>query len=185
MSAQRLQGCREANRAKLRRGHIGRKKHEIRRPALITQVSFSQECWGRHKSSRGNQILKTKHLVRGDRKRCVSRFYIRWDSADLRHLGLSWRVSVVLIADRSRLEDKDTGLEGARGAGKARQRTAEGKGDPFLRGLNAKGVKAQQSCAISLEREGKRERGVYLKVFEEVGSLGTLPSLSNYLQPHN
>ena len=76
MSAQRLQGCRKANRAKLRRGRIGRKKHEIERPALITQVRLSQECWGRDRSSGGNQILNTRHLARGDRKRrFVSRFY--------------------------------------------------------------------------------------------------------------
>ena len=162
MSTQRLQGCREANRAKLRRGHIGRKKHEIRRPALITQVSFSQECWGRHKSSRGNQILKTKHLVRGDRKRCVSRFYIRWDSADLRRLGLSWRVSVVLIADRSRLEDKDTGLEGARGAGKARQRTAEGKGRSLSQRTQCRRSESRtELCHFPWERGKERKRCLF------------------------
>ena len=71
-------------------------------------------------------------------------------------------------------------MRGRQGRGQRR-----GRGDPFLRGLNAEGVKAEQSCAISLEREGKRERGVYLKVFEEIGSLGTPPSPSDYLQPHS
>ena len=159
MSAQRLQGCREANRAKLRRGRSSRKKHEIERPALITQVRLSQECWGRDRSSGGNQILNTRHLVRGDRKRrFVSWFYTRGVFCRFEAPGPLMKVSVVLITDRSRLEDKDTSLKGARGMGKARQSPEKEKGDPFLRGLNTEGVRAEQSCALPLrERERKKE----------------------------
>ena len=129
MSAQRLQGCREANRAKLRRGRSSRKKHEIERPALITQVRLSQECWGRDRSSGGNQILNTRHLVRGDRKRrFVSWFYTRGVFCRFEAPGPLMKVSVVLITDRSRLEDKDTSLKGARRMGKARQSPEKEKG---------------------------------------------------------
>lgn len=121
MSPQRLQGCRKANRAKLR-GDISAGKNKIGRPTLITPVRFSQERWGGDKSSRGNQIFDTGHLARGDRKRrCLSQFYMWVVFCRLRHLGVRRSISVTPITDKSRLEDKATTLKRAGGAAKGGQ----------------------------------------------------------------
>ena len=87
---------------------------------------------------------------------------------------------MVLITDRSRLEDKDTSLKWARGMGKARQNPEKEKGKFLSQRTQYRRRESRTELCPSLEREGEKERGVYLKVFEEVGSLGTLPQPAIY-----
>ena len=58
----------------------------------------------------------------------MSWFYTRGVFCRFEAPGPLMKVSVVLITDRSRLEDKDTSLKGARGMGKARQSPEKEKG---------------------------------------------------------